>query len=129
MILKYKLDNGRWKWVTLKNFSIDKLDITNIYNKYIDKDTGVIDYASLDGDIGYEIYSEFKALFQNAADYDIHHDAHNILYDKNIINKHMTYLVVSFEEGVSDSKKGESIIIYNEAYLMSDEGRTIEKLL
>lgn len=127
MILKYKQDNGRWRFITLTDFSVGKVDITDIYNKYIDDETGKFNPNSKKAKDSLEIYQAIGKLFQGAADYNIYSQANRLIYNPEIIDKHMHYLVVSLND-LNDGKS-DVLIIYNEAYLMSDEGKTIEKLM
>jgi hypothetical protein len=122
MILKYKLENGSWRFVTLNDFTVGKVDITEVYNKYLDKETGKVNlsYCSSGDSGGWEI----RKLFDNVSYYDdsTKSNISRILYDEKVINKYMHYIVVSYNEG-------NCLVLYDEAYLMSDEGKTIEKLM
>lgn len=120
MILKYKLENGSWRYITLTDFVIGKVDITEVYNKYLDKETGKfqIEYCGYTDDV-----YELTRLFERVAYYPFNtYDIRSILRKNDIVNKHMNYTVISYN-------KDNNLILYNEAYLMSDSGKTIEKLM
>jgi hypothetical protein len=122
VILKYKLDNGAWRFISLSDFTSCKVDTTELYNSYIDdtRDKLKFDYCSCIND---EAYFQFEQLFKKAAYYNLVESNFNlIMINENIINKYTHYLVVSFNY-IYD------YILYDEAYLMSDEGKTIEKLM
>lgn len=119
MILKYKLKNGSWRFIGLTDFVVGKVDISEVYNKYLDKETGKLNPKDESGFPRFEL----KNLFEQAAYYKLEfNDTYDILYNNEIINKYMHYGVISYNND-------KCLVLYDEAYLMSDEGKTIEKLM
>jgi hypothetical protein len=119
MILKYKMKNGAWRFITLNDFTVAKIDITDTYNKHIDEETGKVELVYCGGK---DTSREIIDLFYSASFYKLNDSNKYEIFNDNIINKYMNYIVISYNEKFD-------LILYDEAYLMSDEGKTIEKLM
>lgn len=118
MILKYKLNNGSWRFISLTDFVVGKVDISGIYNKYLNKDTGKFNPNMEDGSL-----YKLRNIFDEAAFYGLDfNDTYEICYGDKIVNEHMNYVVVSYNND-------KNLVLYNETYLMADDGRTIERLI
>lgn len=119
MILKYKKkDSSAWFYEHVGNVIIGKVDFSNIITKYISKDSGEPDIND----------DNFSDVFNNVYDAVEKEVGRNSLTGdidsiKDLLKK--TYYVIVKENNYNGNLK----LISTEAYLMTDEGKTIERLL
>lgn len=128
MILKYKKGNNAWVYKKVNDVTIGKADITDIINKYINKNTGKIDITDFNYDEAADlIINRFQESLQHGISYGYVKDT-----IKEVLENPIHLLI---EESKDDDFEGfkrttySVMFINTETYLMTDEGKTIERLL
>lgn len=126
MILKFKRGKGSnaWHYEQLSNAVIGRVDFSSIITKYINKDTGKLD---INLDNYNEIKNDVRYIIENEIGYSYFLNGYveNIIKELQIILKNTNYIIVKNRNHNKDDVK----LIATEAYLMLDDGKTIERLI
>ena len=122
MVIKYRTKNEAWVYKTLKDFFISELDIFDIVFKYTNNGTKVLELTTgmHDNEALYEILNKINKTFDDMYSFNL------CTYELTCATK---YLLVGYSDDNNERYKYNCIIINKEAYLMSDEGKTIERLI
>jgi len=126
MILKYKLNDSTWKYKSAKDITVSKVDIRDIINKHMDKITGTIIPSD---DINEELCDIFcKAnIFANCGEAIVNAtvDYKTNKFHPEQLLKYWSLLLIDFY----NLENRDTIILHSETYLMTDDGKTIERLM
>lgn len=115
MILKYKSGNNAWVYKHIGDVTIGKADISEVISKYIDKNTGKININKDNfSNALIDIYEVFRKVIGSIS------YSHTVESTKELM-KYTQYVLAKENDNV--------LYITSEAYLMSDNGKTIERLL
>jgi hypothetical protein len=122
MILKYKTKNDAWVYKTLKDFFVSELDIFDVVCKHTDRGLKVLDLTTgnCNNEALFDILNIINKTFDNIYSFNL------CTYELTCSSK---YILIGYSDGNNEIYKYDCIIINKEAYLMNDDGKTIEKLI